>query len=475
MPQSRWTVLAVLAAAQFMVVLDVTIVNVALPDIQADLGFSGAGLQWVISAYTLLFGGFLLLGGRAGDLLGRRRIFMAGLALFTGASLVAGLAPSSEVLVAARAAQGLGGALLSPAALSILIVTFAHGRDRNLAMGIWGGLAGLGGTLGVIAGGLLVDAVGWEWVFIVNVPIGAALLAVTPVLVAESRAPLAGARTFDAAGAVLGTGGLLALVLGVIRAEPLGWGATEVLALLGAAVLLLGAFVLVEARSAAPLVPLRLFRSRGMQTSSLALALNGGAFLAMFFLTAIFLQQVRGDSALDAGLHFLPMGIAAIAGATGASALVTRIGTRPVHLGGAILSVAGLVLLAQVDARSGYASGILPGILLFGVGIMGVAVSNQITAVADARADDVGAASGLVSAAYQVGGALGLAVVITLSTSRTEASLAGGADPSAALVDGFQRGLLVAAILAAVNIAVALPAPRLRPDAEQVGAAATAA
>jgi EmrB/QacA subfamily drug resistance transporter len=475
MRESRWSTLAVLALAQFMVVLDVTIVNVALPDIQADLGFSAEGLQWVVSAYTLLFGGFLLLGGRAGDLLGRRRIFMSGMALFAAASLVAGLAPSPGVLIAARAVQGLGGALLSPAALSILTVTFAHGRDRNLAMGIWGGLAGLGGTLGVVAGGVLVDALGWEWVFFVNVPIGIALIAATPLFVRESRAPVDGPRTFDAAGAVLGTGGLLALVLGVIRAEPLGWAATEVVALLAGAAVLFVAFFAVESRSAAPLVPLRLFRSRGMQTASAALALNGGAFLAMFFLTAIFLQQVRGDSALDAGLHFLPMGFAAIIGAAGASTLVTRIGTRPVHLGGAVTSVAGLALLAQVDAASSYAADILPGMLLFGVGLMGVAVANQITAVADVRHEEAGAASGLVTAAYQVGGALGLAIITTLSTSRTEDVLAGGAAQGDALVEGFQRGLLVAAVFAAINIALALPSRQLRPAAEQLEEAAAAA
>jgi EmrB/QacA subfamily drug resistance transporter len=471
MRQSRWSTLAVLALAQFMVVLDVTIVNVALPHIQTDLGFSSTALQWVISAYTLVFGGFLLLGGRAGDLLGRRRVFTAGLALFSAASLVCGLAPTPGILIAARAVQGLGGALLSPAALSILTVTFAAGRERNLALGVWGGLAGLGGTLGVIAGGVLVDALGWQWVFFVNVPIGAALLAITPLFVRESRAQAAASRTFDAVGAVLGTGGLLAVVLGVIRAEPLGWGAPEVVALLAAGVALLAAFLLAESRSDAPLVPLRLFRSRGMQTSSLALALNGGAFLAMFFLTAIFLQQVRGDSALAAGLHFLPMGVAAIAGATLASGLVTRVGTRPVHLGGAILSIAGLLLLAQVDAASSYATGILPGLLLFGIGIMGVGVSNQVTAVADVGPDDAGAASGLVTAAYQVGGALGLAIITTLSTSRTEAALASGADAHGALVDGFQRGLMVAAVLAALNVALALRAPRVRADAQQLSAA----
>lgn len=475
MPRNRWSVLTVLALAQFMVVLDVTIVNVALPDIQADLGFSADGLQWVVSAYTLLFGGFLLLGGRAADLLGRRRVFAAGLALFGAASLVAGLAPSSEVLIAARAVQGLGGALLSPAALSILTVTFAHGRDRNLAMGIWGGLAGLGGTLGVVAGGVLVDAIGWEWVFFVNVPIAAALVAVSPVFVPESRVERTGPRTFDALGAVLGTGGLLAIVLGVIRAEPLGWGATEVVALLAGGAVLLIAFLRTEARSADPLVPLRLFRLRGMQTSGLALALNGGAFLAMFFLTAIFLQQVRGDSALEAGLHFLPMGVAAVAGAVIASGLVARIGTRTVHQGGALLSVAGLALLMQVDATSSYWTGLFPGLVVFGLGIMGVGVPNQIAAVADVRRDEAGAASGLVSAGYQVGGALGLAIITTLSTSHVESQLAAGATQADALVDGFHRGLLIAAIFAAVNVLASLPAPQLRPDADQLADAAVAA
>jgi predicted MFS family arabinose efflux permease len=342
-------------------------------------------------------------------------------------------------------------------------------------MGIWGGLAGLGGTLGVVAGGVLVDAIGWQGVFFVNVPIGIAVIAATPLLVRESRAGIDGPRGLNATGAVLGTGGLLTLVLGVIRAEPLGWGATEVVALLAGAVVLFAAFFVVESRSAAPLVPLRLFRTRGLQTASLGLALNGAAFLAMFFLTAIFLQQVRADSALDAGLHFLPMGFAAIAGAAGASTLVTRLGTRPVHIGGALMSVAGLVLLARVNAASSYTADILPGLLLFGVGIMGVGVANQITAVADVRHEEAGAASGVVSAAYQVGGALGLAIITTLSTSRTAHALAGGAAQSDALVQGFQRGLLIAAVFAAINIAVALPSPQLRPSTEQLGEAATAA
>jgi EmrB/QacA subfamily drug resistance transporter len=380
-----------------MVVLDVTIVNVALPDIQTALKFSADNLQWVISAYTLVFGGFLLLGGRAADLLGRRRLFIAGLVLFAAASLAGGLATSSGALIAVRSIQGLGGALLSPAALSILTVTFAHGRERNIAMGIWGGLAGLGGTLGVIAGGVLVDSAGWEWVFFVNVPIAVVLIAITPAIVQESRANIQGARTFDAAGAVLGTAGVLALIFGVIRAEPLGWSSFEVIGSLVAGVVLLAAFVSVESRSPAPLVPLSLFRSRGLSTATGALALNGAAFLSMFFLSAIFLQQVRGLSALKTGLEFLPMGVAAIVAAVFVSQLVARIGTRPVMLGGAAISVVGLLLLTQAGATGNYATDLLPGFLLFGAGIMGVAVPGQIAAVVDVQHHEAGAASGVVT------------------------------------------------------------------------------
>ncbi|EXG81250.1 MFS transporter [Cryptosporangium arvum] len=471
MRRSPWATLVVLALAQFMVVLDVTIVNVALPDIQADLAFTPDNLQWVISAYTLVFGGFLLLGGRAADLLGRRRLFVAGLALFGVTSLVGGLAQSQEVLIGVRALQGLGGALLSPAALSILTVTFAHGRERNIALGIWGGLAGLGGTLGVIAGGVLVDSAGWEWVFFVNVPIAAALVLVTPAIISESRVRTGGPRTFDAAGAVLATGGVLALIYGVIRAEPLGWSAGEVVGSLVAAVVLLAAFIVVERRSAAPLVPMRLFRSRGLSTATAALALNGAAFLAMFFLTAIFLQQVRGLSALETGLQFLPMGIAAIVAAVGASQLVARVGTRPVMFVGAGISVAGLWLLSQVDARGDYATDLLPGLILFGVGIMAVGTAAQIAAVADVRHDEAGAASGVVSSGYQVGGALGLAIITTLSTSHVTDLVSSGTAPAQALVEGFHRGLLVAAVFAGVNLVIALASPQLTPDAEQLAEA----
>ncbi|HET6740717.1 MAG TPA: MFS transporter [Kribbella sp.] len=474
MRRSPWATLAVLALAQFIVVLDVTIVNVALPHIQADLNFSADSLQWVINAYTLLFGGFLLLGGRMADLLGPRRVFTAGLVLFGATSLIAGLSNSPEFLIAARAVQGLGGALLSPAALAILTMTFAHGRERNIAMGVWGGLAGLGGTLGVVAGGVLVDSLSWQWVFFVNVPIVIALIALIPVFVPDLRHS-AGRRTFDTLGAVLGTAGLMAVVYGVVRSEPSGWGSFEVVGVLTAGVVLLAAFVFVETRSAAPLVPLRLFRSRALSVSGATLALNGAGFLSMFFLTAIYLQQVRGDSALDAGIHFLPMGGAAIVGAVLASQLVQRLGTRTVQLIGAVLSVAGLLLLSQADATGSYVSQLLPGLIVFGFGIIGVGVPGQINAVSEVRPVEAGAASGVVNAMYQVGGALGLAIVTTLSITHTTNELTHGATQLQALQAGYERGLFAAAVFAVANVLLTLATPQLQPTSEQLAEATAAA
>ncbi|MFA4928733.1 MAG: MFS transporter [Patulibacter sp.] len=471
----RWYVLAVLALAQFMVVLDVTIVNVALPDIQRALGFSTEGLQWVVNAYTLAFGGLLLLGGRTADLLGRRRMFLAGMALFVVASLVAGLSGSAEMLVAARAVQGIGAALLSPAALALLMVSFPAGRERNVALGIWGALAGIGGTLGVIAGGVLVDGLGWQWIFLVNLPIGLAVLVAAPLRITESRGAME-RRSFDLAGAALSTAGVLAIVYGVIRSEPAGWGSVEVIGLLGGGIALLAAFVAVELRTAAPLIPMRLFRSRGLSASSVSLALNGGIFLAMFFLTALYLQNVRGASAVEAGLQFVPMGIAAVASAILGGQLVTRLGTRPVFAVGAILSGIGLLLLAQASVDGAYVTDVLPGLLVFGFGLSMVGVPNQIAAIMDVEPTDAGAASGVITAAFQIGGALGLAVITTLANARVGDALATGATQGVALTEGFHRGLTVAALLAAVNIVLALTlAPSKRPDEAQLNEAMAAA
>jgi EmrB/QacA subfamily drug resistance transporter len=475
MRKNPWLTLAVLAVAQFVVILDLTIVNVALPHIQRDLHFSTDGLQWVVNAYTLLFGGFLLLGGRAADLLGRRRLFIAGVVLFTGASLVAGLSQSSAMLIAARAVQGFGGAMMSPAALSLLTVTFPQGRDRNVALGIWGALAGLGGTLGVVIGGVLISAVGWRAVFFVNVPIGLALALITPMFVAESRADLVGdARRFDLPGALLGTSGLLAVVFGIVRSQTLGWGSVGVLApLIGGLALLVG-FVMVELRSSAPLVPMRLFSTGGLRTSSIALALNGAMFLAMFYLVAIFLQEVRGQSALGTGLEILPMGVAAIIGALVGSNLVTRIGTRVVQVSGGILSVIGLLLLSRAGATDAYITSLLPGFVLIGVGMIWVGVPAQISAVSDVEHTDAGAASAIINAAYQVGGALGLAIITTIADSHVT-SLAHHESAQLALTGGFQLGLVAAAVVAGLNLLVACVSPQLRPDAEMMAAAAAAA
>jgi EmrB/QacA subfamily drug resistance transporter len=469
MRSNKWLTLTLVALGQFMVVLDVTIVNVALPRIESALHFSPSGLQWVISAYTLLFGGFLLLGGRVADLLGRRAVFVAGLSLFTVASLVAGLSGSSTVMIGARAVQGLGGALLSPAALSLLMVSFEHGRERNVALGIWGALAGLGGTLGVIAGGLLVNGIGWEWVFFVNVPI--AVVALALIAIPESRVRRQGARNFDALGALLATTGLLALVFGVVRTQVLGWGSLEVIASLVAGIALIAMFVLVESRATAPLVPPRLFRDRGLRGSSLALAVNGAGFLTMFFLTAIFLQQVRGRSPLATGLELFPMGVAAILAAIAASQLVTRVGTRPVQATGALLSMVGLALLSRAGAHDAYASGLLPGFLLFGAGIVSVGVPGQIAAIAEVSRDDSGAASGVINAAYQIGGALGLAIITTIANSRVTDALHAGALHTQALTDGFQRGLVIAAGLGIVGFVLALTSPSIEPSPEQLVAA----
>jgi EmrB/QacA subfamily drug resistance transporter len=460
----RWQVLAVLAVAQFMVVLDATIVNVALPSIRTDLGFSADALQWVVNAYTLLFGGFLLLGGRAADLLGRRRMFLGGLALFAGASLAGGLASSEAVLIGARAVQGLGAALLSPAALSLVMTTFPPGRERTTAMGVWASLAGLGGTVGVVAGGVLVDAVGWEWVFFVNVPIAAAVAPLVLRLVRESRGETAGRRHFDLAGALTVTAGLLVLVYGLIGTDHHGWTSARTLGLLAAGAALLAAFVVVESRSRAPLVPLGLLRERAVATGNLGQLINGAGFVGSFFALSLFLQTVMGLSPIQAGLAFVPMGVTAIAGATAAPAVVTRIGTRATFGLGAALAAAAVGWLTQVDAATSYAAGILPAALVFGLALPFMGVPNTISAVSGAPAARAGTASGLVNASFQVGGAIGVAVVTTLATTRTADGLAAGLSPADALASGYARGFVAAAIILGVGVLLSLVAPRLRPS-----------
>jgi EmrB/QacA subfamily drug resistance transporter len=465
----RWRILAVLAVAQFMVVLDATIVNVALPSIRADLGFDATNLQWVVNAYTLLFGGFLLLGGRAGDLIGRRRVFLTGLGLFATASLAGGLATSQDLLVGARAVQGFGAALMSPAALALVVTTFPAGRERATAMGIWASLAGLGGTIGVVAGGVLVDAVGWEWVFFVNVPVALAVVPFVLRLVRESREEVTGRRTYDVAGALTATAGLLALVYAVIGTDQHGWGSARTLGLIAASVALLATFVAIESRSSAPLVPLRLFANRGVSTGNIAQLLNGAAFIGMFFLLAQAMQSVLGFSAVETGVAFVPMGVTAIAGATIAPMSVARFGTRTTFLTGALLATVSLAFLSRMDDGATYAGHVLPAILVYGFAIPFMGVPNTIAAIRDVPANRAGTASGLVNASFQVGGAIGVATVTALAASRSTSMITGGASQMEALAGGYARGFLAAAIIAGLGLVLALvatPSLRVEPDAE---------
>jgi EmrB/QacA subfamily drug resistance transporter len=463
----RWRALAILAVAQFMVVLDATIVNVALPSIRVDLGFDVDSLSWVVNAYTLLFGGFLLLGGRAADLLGRRRVFLTGMGLFAAASLMGGLASSEATLITARAVQGLGAALMSPAALALVMSLFPAGRERGTAMGIWASLAGLGGTVGVVAGGLLVEGVGWEWVFFVNVPVALAVVPLVLRTVTESRDTVS-RRTFDTAGAVTVTAGLMALVFAVIGTDQHGWTSARTLGLLAAAVALLAAFVVTESRSSAPLVPLGLFANRGLSAGNVAQLLNGGAFVAMFLLLALALQGVLGMSAIQTGIAFVPMGVTAIAGATVAPLLVARIGTRTTYAIGAALGMLALASLARLDASSSYAGVILPAIVVYGAAIPLIGVPNTIAAIRGVPAERSGTASGLVNASFQVGAAIGVAVVTTIATGHSGALARSGSGPLEALAGGYARGFAVTALIAGLGLVLALTVtPSLKVEAAE--------
>src|SRR5438477_2257709 len=349
----RWVALGVIVAAQFMVVLDVAIVNVALPSIRTDLHFSQEGLQWVITAYALLFGGALLLGGRLADLLGRRRLFIAGLALFTVSSLLDGPAWSEGSLIALRSLQGLGAALVSPAALSILTTTFREGRERNLALGIWGAASGSGGAAGVLLGGALTSALSWSWIFFINIPVGLLVLAVTPWLLRESRADLQH-RTFDFAGAATITGGLMVLVYGMTRAAQHGWGTASTIGLLSVAATLIAAFVVIELRSPAPLLPMRIFRLRTLTASNITGLLVGGAIFSQFFLLTLYMQQVLHYSALKTGVAYIALTLAIISFSAVSQMLVTRIGIRRVLTTGLLLSAAALVLFARPPVHGSY-------------------------------------------------------------------------------------------------------------------------
>jgi len=457
--QRRWIGLALLCVAQFVVVLDASIVNVALPSIGEALSFSQENLSWVVNAYVLTFGGFLLLGGRLADLLGRRRVFMFGLLLFALASLFGGFATNEGQLIAARAIQGLGAAILSPAALSIVTTTFRDGAERNKALGVWGAVAGSGGAAGVLLGGVLTEYMGWEWVLWVNVPIGIAAAAIAPSLIAESRSE-SETRAFDFAGAFTVTAGLSILVYALVDATDSGWGSAQTIGLLGLAAALIAAFVAVESRSAAPLVPFRIFRMRTLTGANVVGILTGASLFSMFFFISLYMQQVLGYSAIRTGLSYLPLAVTIVLSAGVASQLVTRIGFKPVLATGMALVATGLLWFSQVPVDGSFTANLLGPSLLAAAGLGFAFVPQTIAAVSGVADREAGLASGLINTSQQVGGALGLAVLATIANSRTDDLLASsGGGPSAvpkALTEGFQAGFLGGAGIAILGLVATL-------------------
>jgi EmrB/QacA subfamily drug resistance transporter len=466
--ERRWSALALIVTAQFMVILDVAIVNVALPSIKSDLGFSQTNLQWVISAYAIMFGGALLLGGRLADLLGRRRLFIAGLALFAASSLLCGLAWSEASLISFRAIQGLGGALLAPAALSLLMTTFAEGRDRNLALGIYGAASGSGAAAGVLLGGILTSYLSWSWIFFINVPVGLAAIALTPVLLRESRADLA-QRHFDFPGAVSITAGLMLLVYATTRATSDGWGAPVTLVLFASAAALVLAFVAIELRSPAPLLPLRIFRSRTLTGANIAMAIVGGVAFSEFFLLTLYLQDVLHYSAVESGVAFLAFALTVVLVSNIAQLIVGRVGVRPTLTAGLLVSAVSVAWLTRLPVDGHYFWDLFPGFVLGGAGMGLSFVPVTIASLTGVERSDAGVASGLVNTSRQIGGALGIAAVSAVAASATSSyvSVHDVAPTSGAALDhGFQTGLyvLIGLLVAGALLVAALIRPtRTRP------------
>ena len=493
----KWLALALLCVVQFMVVLDIAIVNVALPSIKIDLGFSQSDLQWVISAYALVFGGFLLLGGRAADMLGRRRLFLGGLVVFTVASLLAGLAWSETSLIAARAFQGLGAAIIAPAALSILSTTFSEGRERTIALGAWGAVGGFGAVAGVLLGGVLTDALSWEWIFFVNVPVGLAALVVAPFLLQESRD--AAGKKFDLPGAVLVTSGLSSVVYAITRAGQDGWLAAGTLAVFALSAALLVGFVVWEQRHPDPLMRFGILRIRTVSGANVAGFIMGTAMFSMFLMLTLYMQQVLGYSAMKTGVAYLAVAGTAIVWSAVAAQLVDAASARtpvllaiddlhlidddtadaglflmrhvrsqPVLVVGMGMLTAGLVYFTQVSVGGSYLGDLLPGFLMIGVGIGFSFVPISIAALAGIQPSEAGLASGLINTSQQIGGALGIAALSTIATSHTTDAMATGSAPPVALVDGFSAAFAVGALIAAVGLVAALTLIRRDELAESV-------
>jgi EmrB/QacA subfamily drug resistance transporter len=451
---SPWLVLVLVCMAQFMVVLDATVVNVALPSIQQDLEISNADLQWIVNAYALTFGGFLLLGGRAGDLLGRKRVFLVGLVVFTVASLLNGLAPTSEFLIVFRGLQGLGAALISPAALSIITTTFAEGPERAKAMSVWAAIAVGGGAVGLLLGGILTDAFSWPWIFFVNIPVGIAVFIASQLRVPESRDPRAH-KAYDIAGAVTVTAGLLILVYAIVKAQDKGWGSAHTLGIGGLALALLAAFLLIEQRSDEPLVPLSVFRIPTIRGANIAMFLVAAGLFAMFYFNTLYMQRVLGYSPLEAGLGSLPFTVGIMLGAGLAQPLVPKLGARETPLVGVVIGVVGLLLFLRLEPGGSYVTGLLPAIVVVSVGMGLTFVPVTLIATSGIGSELAGLASGLYNTSQQIGGALGLAVLATLAASETSGALVdgdsapGSADQAQALVDGYHVAFFGGALIVA--------------------------
>jgi EmrB/QacA subfamily drug resistance transporter len=456
----RWQALALVCVAFFMTVLDGTIVTVALPTIKNSLHVADNTLQWVLIAYTITFGGLLLLGGRAADLLGRRRLFMIGLTIFSAASLACGLANTIGVLIAARAVQGVGAAIVSPAVLSIITTTFEEGSERNKALGIWGAIGGSGAAAGVLFGGILTKYAGWEWIFFVNVPVGALVLALTRPIVRESR--ITGLRGFDAGGAVTITSSLSLLVYAISKAPDVGWGAGSTIGLLIASAVLFAAFLVIETRSPSPMVSFDIFRIRTVTGANVCGFFVGAVVFSNFFLLTLYVQQVLGYSALKTGLTFLATAGTVVLVAGVSQALVTRVGPRPVMAVGLALITGGLLWYTQIPVKGSFATHLLPGYLLVGVGMAFSFIPMSIAALAGVGPQEAGLASGLINASQQIGGALGVAVAATVAFTHEKTLLASGHSPAQAATSGFALGFWVIAGISAASVVACIALVRGR-------------
>src|SRR5262245_690429 len=464
-----WLVLVLVCFAQFMVVLDATVVNVALPSIQKDLGLSEANLQWIVNAYTLVFGGFLLLGGRAGDLLGRKRLFLFGLVVFTAASFLDGISTSSGMLIGARALQGLGAAFISPAALAIITTTFEEGAERAKALGVWAAIAIGGSAIGLVLGGALTQLFSWPWIFFINVPVGVAVFFLSLRMLPESRDE-ALERNFDVAGAVSVTAGLMTLVYAIVEAGEKGWTSGRTLGTFALAAFLLVAFVVIELRAKAPLVRLSIFRTRSLSAANVSMFLVASGLFAMFFFNTLYIQRVLGYGPLEAGLAFLPFTAGIMVSAGLASRFTPTIGVRPVAITGMVVTAAGMLLLTQLPVDGSYAANVLPALILTSLGLGCVFVPLTLVATTGLEPSDQGLASGLFNTSQQIGGALGLAVLSSLAASATSNST--GSEQQA-LVDGFHVAFAGGAVFVVLALG-ALVSMLRRSDVERIEAAAAA-